>query len=741
MRSVAGLLALALTLPVASAHAAPFVVTSTADPGDGVCDTTECTLREAIDAANVDTTADTITFSVAGPIVPASALPAVSNPITIDGGSGRTEIRGPGAGSAVAGLQINVPAGPATVVRNLVLDGFQLGIDVESASATTIQSNFIGTTTAGTAAQPNSTGVYVGGSGSALIGGTAVGAGNLISGNTEGVWLQNGVSHVVQGNLIGTDVNATGAIPNGSGVRVSGGFNAVIGGTAAGAANVISGNTRGIAADGGSGLSIVGNVIGLDGSGTAPLGNATAGIELGGAGQHVGGTVAGAGNVVAANGYGIQIDPSATGVVIEGNHIGTRADGGGGLALGNHNAGVSLQDASGATIGGAAPGAGNVIANNAIALASAGVQLLGGLGNRVLGNSIFANNGLAIELGEDGVTLNDPGDLDTNASAPFAANDLQNFPDLTNAVGSASSTTISGTLNSQPNTTYRIEAFLADPCDPTLYGEGNTYLGSFDVATDSSGNAAFTQTLPAGGSAPAVTATATDPAGNTSELSKCVARIDAAPPTSGGPAGGSDPVAVTRDPAPAGGPADVGVAGPPPPVVGRAVDVAVEGGTVLVKLPGSARFKQLGGVDQIPVGSTVDVTKGQVALTSAADGAGHVQTASFSAGSFVVTQPRSARPITELRLAGPSCTPATGALASAKKKRRVRRLWGDGHGRFRTRGNYGTATVQGTRWLTEDRCDGTLVRVARGVVAVRDLVRRRTIVVRAGHSYLARARR
>jgi hypothetical protein len=136
-----------------------------------------------------------------------------------------------------------------------------------------------------------------------------------------------------------------------------------------------------------------------------------------------------------------------------------------------------------------------------------------------------------------------------------------------------------------------------------------------------------------------------------------------------------------------------------------------------------------------------------VALRSARDRTGRTQTASFYGGRFVVAQPAGARPVTELRLDGPSCATARGGAANARiaaasrRKKRKRSLWGDGKGRFRTRGKYGTATVQGTKWFTQDSCAGTLVRVARGVVAVRDLPRRKTVTVRAGHSYLARAPR
>ena len=101
--------------------------------------------------------------------------------------------------------------------------------------------------------------------------------------------------------------------------------------------------------------------------------------------------------------------------------------------------------------------------------------------------------------------------------------------------------------------------------------------------------------------------------------------------------------------------------------------------------------------------------------------------------------------IVELRLVGGSFSPCNGrALAgTAKKKKPVRLLWATGKGRFRSTGRDSTASVQGTSWRTEDRCDGTLTVVRQGVVSVRNLRSRKTTSVRAGHSYLAlhRARR
>jgi hypothetical protein len=177
----------------------------------------------------------------------------------------------------------------------------------------------------------------------------------------------------------------------------------------------------------------------------------------------------------------------------------------------------------------------------------------------------------------------------------------------------------------------------------------------------------------------------------------------------------------------------------PPPVAGKSVNVKVRDGRVFYKAPKSNKFVELKEPVQVPLGTVFDTLKGNVSLTSAADGKGAVQNAWFYSGIFKVTQTRGPKPITELALDGPklSCPKAKNASASAKKPK-SRKLWGDGKGQFRTRGNFSSATVRGTKWVVIDRCDGTLTRVVRGVVTVRDTVRGKTVIVRAGKQYLAR---
>jgi hypothetical protein len=172
--------------------------------------------------------------------------------------------------------------------------------------------------------------------------------------------------------------------------------------------------------------------------------------------------------------------------------------------------------------------------------------------------------------------------------------------------------------------------------------------------------------------------------------------------------------------------------------------------------PPGARAFTLGARDRnVPIGSLIDTTHGRVDVR-AAPGTGSGQAAAASAsvldaefydGAFRIRQRPGA--VTDIRLAGGSngvCSvhgtrgPDPGARAAATAPHRViRLLWGSGHSAFQTTGHYASATVRGTIWLTEDFCDGTLVRVARGVVAVDDLVLHRTVTVRAGHSYFARS--
>ena len=172
----------------------------------------------------------------------------------------------------------------------------------------------------------------------------------------------------------------------------------------------------------------------------------------------------------------------------------------------------------------------------------------------------------------------------------------------------------------------------------------------------------------------------------------------------------------------------------PPPEAGEEINAVPKSGTVRVRVRGSNRFVELEEGQQIPVGSVIDTTKGRVTIEAAGN-----QSADFYDGIFRLSQGKGAKPLTTLTLVEKlTCARAGNASAAAKKKKR--RLWGDGNGKFRTNGKHSAATVVGTRWLVEDRCTSTLTRVARGRVSVRDFVKKETVTVRAGKKYVARAR-
>jgi CSLREA domain-containing protein len=402
---------------------ATYTVNSTGDPGVGTCDATECTLREAIAAANANAGTDTIEFNIpgAGPhtIRPGSALPTITDPVIIDGtsepdftGTPIIELDGTNAGAGVDGLRIT--AGNSTV-KGLVINRFRSdGIELSSNGGNVIQGNYIGTDTNGTADLGNSAhGVNINGVPNNTIGGTAAGAGNVISGNNgRGVYIiaTGATGNVVQGNYIGTDKNGTADLGNsGDGVLIISAASNTIGGTAAGAGNVISGNDwQGvfISGSGATGNVVQGNYIGTDKNGTADLGNYADGVRIdAGPGNTIGGTAAGAGNVISGNGsHGVHISgSSATGNQVQGNLIGT--DKNGTADLGNLAAGVDIDAAPANTIGGTTEEAGNVISGNdwhGVYIAGSGAT-----GNQVQGNLIGTDKNGTADLGNsfDGVVI------------------------------------------------------------------------------------------------------------------------------------------------------------------------------------------------------------------------------------------------------------------------------------------------------------------------------------------------
>ena len=409
------------------------------------------------------------------------------------------------------------------------------GISLSSPATDTVVKNcWVGLNAGGTAALANGgQGIDVGG----VTSGT-IGPGNVASGNAQsGILLISGVSGVtVAGNVAGTNPAGTAAIPNAAnGIIVSNSSNNVIG-----PGNVASGNgTNGIRVrTNASGNVVKGNLVGVNAAITAAIPNGAEGVQVNDGAS--GNTIGGPGpdrNVISGNAdNGVLLaDAATTGNVVTGNFIGTNATAS--LAIGNASNGVDVQNgASGNTIGGTAAGTKNVIAFNG----GRGVFVESGTGDAILGNTISYNGGLGIDLAPVGVTPNDPGDPDVGPNL------LQNFPTLTGVILSPNATEIDGTLDSLSSLGFRVELFATLTCDPSGYGPGQRPLGFVDAATDAGGSASFAATLgPALG--PWITATATDPSGNTSEFAACFATP---PPTASGvspasgPAAGNTPVVV-----------------------------------------------------------------------------------------------------------------------------------------------------------------------------------------------------
>jgi FG-GAP repeat len=185
----------------------------------------------------------------------------------------------------------------------------------------------------------------------------------------------------------------------------------------------------------------------------------------------------------------------------------------------------------------------------------------------------------------------------------------------------------------------------------------------------------------------------------------------------------------------------------PPPLLGKTTNLKLLAGTVLIRLPGSLTFVPFTGVRQVPFGTIVDATRGRVSLTTARRRGG-TQTMTFFAGAFRITQRRNGLVVATLTGGDFSVCPTARQRAHKARtssthtsgKHVVRKLWAEGHGSYSTKGNYASGAVLGTRWLTTDRCDGTLIRVATDRVAVTNLVNHRHRKVKAGHSYFAKAR-
>jgi CSLREA domain-containing protein len=480
------------------AYAATFTVNSNNDVDDGTCNVAHCSLREAINASNASTgVKDTINFSIGTgkkTIKPAvSPLPTIMDPVIIDGTTQSCspdstpciELDGTNAGAGADGLKIT---GGNSTVRGLVINRFSgYGIHLVTAGNNVIEGNYIGTDVAGAVALGNGTGVCIDGAPNNTVGGTAAGARNVISGtNGYGILisLDTASGNQVLGNYIGTNAAGSAALGNlWDGVEIIYAPNNTIGGTAAEARNVISGNKQGVSIYNATGNQMQGNYIGTDASGSAALPNTVCGVYLANNtdGNTIGGTAAGARTVISGNfSSAVVIANQANGNQVLGNYIGTNASGS--AALGNVQ-GVSIQGHDN-TIGGTAAGAGNTVAYND----TYGVVVVTveepPTGNAIRGNSIHSNGYGGIWLGSGG-----------NGEIPA--------PIIDSVGGSA-------TGHTSPK---------CYPCTVEVFsdsdGQGRIFHGSTATNNDATG----TWTYPGAVTGPKITATVTDSSNNTSEFS------------------------------------------------------------------------------------------------------------------------------------------------------------------------------------------------------------------------------
>ena len=548
---------LAVTVPIS---AATFTVTNTASSDSG-------SLRQAILNANANPGPDSIDFAIPAPgvqtIVLASPLPAITQPVIIDGftqpgSSANTQPVGQGL-NAVLQVQIDGTGAVAEpcfqvfagnddllvmAIQGLVINRCPVGaIHVGTGGdGALIAGNYIGTDPTGTSVPgPQAFGVRVVNVTQVAIGGTFAFERNLISGHTDAeVVAQTAAFMAIRGNLIGTNAAGNARVAEdlfADGLRLDVTASIVVGGLAAGARNVISGvgqNAVEVTNADASGA-IIGNFIGTDVTGTQVIGGGR-GIDVVDASPLI------RDNVIAGQGgVGIQLEHSSS--TLLGNFIGTDVTAT--LSMGNEGGGVYVLEENGdITIGGTAAGEGNVIAHNGRRV----LTFVGGVHVRnprtkIRGNRIFDNRYLGIDLidGRRGgaVTPNDTGDLDDGANAK------QNFPIIENVVVTAGATDVSGHLESTASTTFDIDFFAGASCSFFPWGpvQGEHYVGSLTVATDASGRVDFLTTvpyeLPPG---ERMTATATDPQGRTSEFSQ---RIILSVDPRSGPAEGGTAVGIT----------------------------------------------------------------------------------------------------------------------------------------------------------------------------------------------------
>jgi hypothetical protein len=409
-------------------------------------------------------------------------------------------------GIILQGTTSNVTIGSDSAgMGNLISGNTGDGIYLFNASSNSIKANLIGIDLFGNTDLGNGGyGIQLRDSSSNIIG-TTTSLRNTISGNDSGGLAITHASHsnIVRGNYIGTNYAGTAAIGNtNDGIVIADGAdNNVIGGDrTASQGNVLSGNSNdGIEIEdtGTSGNQLYGNYIGVDASGNFALGNARHGVVLfdGAANTIIGGTGTGQGNVISSNSIdGIVIDGwndnTTAGNRIIGNFIGTNAAAT--ADLGNGDDGIHIfGQANNNQVGGLNSNEGNIITNNS----GEGIQVHNEFAdnNAFLGNAIYGNTQMGINLGTDAVTANDLNDADTGP------NDEQNFAIIDSVQTSGGNTIINGSLTSTPNSNYIIEFFHAPASDAHTSGAGGarTSLGTISVTTNGSGYIWFSRSVTA----------------------------------------------------------------------------------------------------------------------------------------------------------------------------------------------------------------------------------------------------
>jgi hypothetical protein len=539
------LVVLLLPLIVAtSGHAATFSVTNVNDTGAG-------SLRAAITSANGTAGPDEIHFAIAGGgvhvITVATVLPSITEAVTIDGttqpgyaGAPLIELDGSSAGAGASGLALVSHTG--STIRGLAIGRFVtvgsvggVGIVLNGGGGHRVEGTYLGLAPDGVTDHGNGGyGLSCLSSSGNVVGGAAAAAANVISGNTyPGIRLWGCSNDVVVGNRIGTTADGLQPVANATGILImNASSNERIGGTDPGAGNLISGNTEQITVIDATGTVIQGTLIGTDATGMPAAWGGDFGIDLA-APAVVGGTTSAARNVI-----GGQVGGAfGAGILLSGGAEGSTIQG--------NFIGVA---ADGTT---AAPNGTGILFRSQIQPAATDVVIGGvatGAGNRIASNQ-SAGIGLfsAVTLpqririsgnsivGNGGLGIDFEGDGITpndDGDGDDGPNGLQNFPILTGAVVTGDSVHVTGSLHSTPMTAFTVEAFASATADPSGNGEGEMFLGTTMVSTDASGDAIIDAIL--AGTVPpggVVTATATDATGSTSEFSPAVTVVVSATTT------------------------------------------------------------------------------------------------------------------------------------------------------------------------------------------------------------------